>query len=89
MCKKIFTIFVFIGIVFSQSPDELYNAANISLEAGNISEAETGFNAALEADPTFAPAYLGLAQISIRKGDLSKTQQYINCLLYTSPSPRD
>ena len=49
MCKKIFTIFVFIGIVFSQSPDELYNAANISLEAGNISEAETGFNAALEA----------------------------------------
>jgi len=77
MCKKIFTIFVFIGIVFSQSPDELFNSANISLEAGNVSEAEAGFNAALQIDPTFAPAYLGLAQVAIRRGDLSKTQQYI------------
>jgi len=51
MCKKIFTIFVLIGIIFSQSPDELYNAANISLEAGNFPEAEAGFNASLQADP--------------------------------------
>ena len=89
MCKKIFTIFVLIGIVFSQSPDELYNTANISLEAGNISEAETGFNAALEADPTFAPAYLGLAQISIRKGDLSKTQQYIKEAIEADPESQE
>ena len=89
MCKKIFTIFVFIGIIFSQSPDELYNAANISLEAGNVPEAEAGFNAALQADPTFAPAYLGLAQIAIRRGDLSKTQQSIKEAIDADPENQE
>ena len=89
MCKKIFTIFVFIGIIFSQSPDELYNAANISLEAGNIPEAEAGFNAVLQADPTFAPAYLGLAQIAIRRGDLSKTQQSIKEAIDADPENQE
>ncbi len=87
MCKKIFTIFVFIGIVFSQSPDELYNAANISLEAGNVSEAEAGFNAALQADPTFAPGYMGLARVSVRKGDLSKAKDYYLEAIEADPSP--
>ncbi len=89
MCKKIFTIFVFIGIIFSQSPDELYNAANISLEAGNVPEAEAGFNAVLQADPTFAPAYLGLAQIAIRRGDLSKTQQSIKEAIDADPENQE
>ena len=89
MCKKIFTIFVFIGIIFSQSPDELYNAANISLEAGNIPEAEAGFNAVLQDDPTFAPAYLGLAQIAIRRGDLSKTQQSIKEAIDADPENQE
>ena len=89
MYKKIFTIFVFIGIIFSQSPDELYNAANISLEAGNVPEAEAGFNAALQADPTFAPAYLGLAQVAIRRGDLSKTQQSIKEAIDADPENQE
>ncbi|MEA1881906.1 MAG: tetratricopeptide repeat protein [Candidatus Marinimicrobia bacterium] len=65
------------GIVFAQSPDELFNSAQASLEAGEVTEAESGFNAALQADPTFAPAYIGLAHVALRKGDLKQTQGFL------------
>jgi len=65
------------SIILAQSPNDLYNSAQTKLDAGQISEAEAEFNAALQADPTFAPAYIGLAYVAIRRGDLPKTQELI------------
>ncbi|MDP6338907.1 MAG: tetratricopeptide repeat protein [Candidatus Marinimicrobia bacterium] len=70
MLKKLSLITFLIGIVFAQSPEELFKSAQASLEAGQVDEAEAGFNATLQADPTFAPAYLGLAEVAMHKGDL-------------------
>ena len=73
MVKSLKIVLLFIGIASAQSPDELYKTAQVNLDAGKVSEAESGFNSALQTDPTFAPAYLGLAHTSMRKGDLKKT----------------
>ncbi|MBC8345174.1 MAG: tetratricopeptide repeat protein [Candidatus Marinimicrobia bacterium] len=72
MLKRISIIVLLASVVFAQSPVDLYNSAITSLEAGDVSEAENGFNAALEADPTFAPAYAGLSRVAIRNGDLKQ-----------------
>jgi tetratricopeptide (TPR) repeat protein len=73
MVKSLKIVLLFIGIASAQSPNELYETAQANLDAGKVSEAESGFNSALQTDPTFAPAYLGLAHTSMRKGDLKKT----------------
>ena len=73
MVRSLKIVLLFIGIASAQSPDELYKTAHANLDAGKVSEAESGFNSALQTDPTFAPAYLGLAHTSMRKGDLKKT----------------
>jgi tetratricopeptide (TPR) repeat protein len=73
MVKSLKIVLLFIGIASAQSPNELYETAQANLDAGKVSEAESGFNSALQTDPTFAPAYLGLAHTSMRKGDLQKT----------------
>ena len=72
-----FFIILFGTIVFGQSPVDLHKSAQSDLDAGKVSEAESGFNAAIQADPTFAPAYLGLAHTLMRKGDLKKTGNYL------------
>ena len=76
-------------IVFAQSPVELQKAAQTNLDSGNISEAEVGFNAAIQADPTFAPAYLGLAHTLMRKGDLKKTGNYLKEAIEIEPENQD
>ena len=73
MVKSLKFSLIFFGIVFAQSPDKLYQAAQADLDAGKITEAESGFNSTIQMDPTFAPAYLGLAHTSMRMGDLKKT----------------
>ncbi len=72
MLKRISIILILASFTFAQSPVDLYNTANASLEAGEVSDAENGFNKALEVDPTFAPAYAGLSRVAIRNGDLKK-----------------
>jgi len=89
MLKKISIITLLMGFVFAQSPVELYNNAQTSLNAGKISEAEAGFKAALEADPTFAPANLGLAHVALRKGDLKQTQAFLKEAIDADPESQD
>jgi len=57
MFKKVLILSFLLGTLFSQSPDELYKTAQASLEAAKVSKAEEDFKAAIQADPTFAPAY--------------------------------
>ena len=85
MIKKVSILILIIGTVLAQSPDELFNSAQASLDAGNVAEAEAGFNAALAADPTFAPAYLGLASVAIRKGDLKEAGSKLKEAIESEP----
>ncbi len=63
------TLIILMGIVLAQSPDELFNSGKSNLDSGNLLEAENDYKGAVEMDPTFAPAYGGLAIIAMRKGD--------------------
>ena len=74
--KVLISSFLF-GLINAQSPDELYKTAQASLDASKVSKAEEEFNAVLQVDPTFAPAYLGLAHVSMRKGDLKKSGEFL------------
>jgi len=85
MVKSLKIVLLFIGIASAQSPDELYKTAQANLDAGKVSEAESGFNSALQTDPTFAPAYLGLAHTSMRMGDLAKTGKLLNEAIEIEP----
>ena len=85
MLKKVSILTVFMGILLAQSPEELYNSALASLTAGQISKAEVGFNATLQVDPTYAPAYLGLARVAMRKGDLKKAGESLKEAIEADP----
>jgi tetratricopeptide (TPR) repeat protein len=89
MFKRVTTLFLLIGLVFAQSPDELYNIAQASLTAGNVSEAEAEFKSALDIDPTFAPASLGLAHVALRRGDLKQTQAFLKEAIEADPESQD
>ena len=73
MIVRLFILNISIGLVFAQSPDELLNSAKSNLDSGNLAKAESEYNSALEMDPTFAPAYVGLAKVAMRKGDLKQS----------------
>ena len=85
MFNKVLIISFLFGVLFAQSPDELYKIAQASLDAGKVSKAEEEFKAALQADPTFAPAYLGLAHVSMRKGDLKKAGESLKEAIEADP----
>ena len=85
MFKKVLLSTFLLGTLFAQSPDELYKTAQASLEAAKVSKAEEDFKAAIQADPTFAPAYLGLAHVSMRKGDLKKSGEYLKEAIEADP----
>ena len=77
------------GIVFAQSPDELYNSAKSNLDAGNLLKAENEYKSAVEMDPSFAPAYAGLAIIAMRKGDLKQSNTYLKEAIDADPENKD
>ena len=85
MLNKVLILSFLFGTIFAQSPDELYKNAQASLDAGKVSKAEQDFNAVLQADPTFAPAYLGLAHVSMRKGDLKKAGESLKEAIEADP----
>jgi tetratricopeptide (TPR) repeat protein len=85
MFKKVLILNFLFGALFAQSPVEFYKSAQASLDAGKLSIAEKELNAAIAADPTYAPAYLGLARVSMRKGDLEATNKYLNEALEVEP----
>lgn len=89
MIKIVFTLMVIVGSLLAQSPDELFSSAQANLDAGQVSEAEASFNAALAADPTFAPAYLGLAKVAMRKGDLKGAGDRLKEAIEAEPENQD
>ena len=76
---------ILMSIVFAQSPDELYNSAKSNLDSGNLLKAENEYKSAVEMDPSFAPAYAGLAIIAMRKGDLKQSNTYLKEAIDADP----
>lgn len=70
---------------FQSSLDETYNQAQALLDKGDIDQAETLFLKALEMDPTYTPAMMGLTTVYLHRGDMKSTQKYIRQAIETEP----
>ena len=89
MMYRLFLLCVFSVSIFAQSPDELYSSAQNNLSAGNLETAEAEYKSALEMDPTFAPAYAGLAIVAMRKGDLKQSGSLLKEAIDADPENKD
>ena len=89
MLKKILFITFPCFSLFAQSPDELYSKAMQDLKDGNLSSAISSFTSALDMDPTFAPANIGLARASVRKGDLKGARENFIAAIEAEPENKD
>ncbi|MGH9360148.1 MAG: tetratricopeptide repeat protein [Terriglobia bacterium] len=68
----------------SPSAKQFQQAATL-LRQGKYAEAEVGFENALKTDPKFAPAYLGLAEIRVGKGDVAGAGAYLQKAVALDP----
>ena len=80
---------ILMGIVFAQSPDELYNSAKANLDSGDLLKAENEYKSAVDMDPSFAPAYAGLAIVAMRKGDLRQSNTYLKEAIEADPENKE
>ena len=78
MWRLLRTIIFFLTftLAFSQDPETFFTTGEAQLSSGDLAGAESSFNAALQADPSFAPAYQGLSKLYLHKGDLKKANEY-------------
>jgi tetratricopeptide (TPR) repeat protein len=67
----------------------LVQVAEQALDAGDLAEAEARFQRALDADPTFSEAHLGLARVAIERGDLKKAAPLFRKALSTEDTALD
>ena len=72
------TLIVMGSLVFSQDLQSLVNKANNKIISSELESAETLLQDVLEVDPSFAPARIAFSKIWLRKGDLSKANEYAN-----------
>ena len=64
------------SLVFSQHLQSLVNKANNKIKSSELESAETLLQDVLDVDPSFAPARIAFSKIWLRKGDLSKANEY-------------
>ena len=74
--KSLLSILMITFAVFGQDPEVLLNKGQALMEVGNLAEAESLFNQALQIDPSFAPAQVGLSKCWLHRGDLDKAYEY-------------
>ena len=65
---------------------ERFNLAEQSLKEGEIDEALTAFQRALDMDAAFAPAYARLSAIALQQNDLETAAEYLQQALEIRPS---
>ena len=70
------TLIVMGSLVFSQDLQSLVNKANNKIISSELESAETLLQDVLDIDPSFAPARIAFSKIWLRKGDLSKANEY-------------
>ncbi|SVA52823.1 uncharacterized protein METZ01_LOCUS105677, partial [marine metagenome] len=60
--KSLLMIIFITNIIFGQDPELLLKNGQSMMKDGSISEADSLFERALQIDPTFAPAHVGLSE---------------------------
>ena len=80
MRKKLFINFLIfvVTLAFSEDLQSIVNKANNAIKSNNLVSAENLLKNVLDIDPSFAPARVALSKIWLRKGDLSKANEYAN-----------
>ena len=72
-------LIIFLGsLALSQDLQSIVNKANNEIKSNDLVSAETLLQDVLDVDPSFAPARVALSKIWLRKGDLSKANEYAN-----------
>ena len=64
------------SLAFSQDLQSLVNKANNKIKSSDLVSAENILQDVLDTDPSFAPARIAFSKIWLRKGDLSKANEY-------------
>ncbi len=68
-----FSMVLFTVLLFGQDPMADASRAQEELSQGNVDSAESLYQSALDMDPSFSPALLGLSKVALTKGDLNAT----------------
>lgn len=72
----IYFIIIISSFLFSQDLGSMLNKANNKLKAGKLKLAETELQNILEIDPSYAPARITYSKLWLRKGNISKANEY-------------
>ena len=80
MKRQLFiNLIIFLGsLALSQDLQSIVNKANNEIKSNDLVSAETLLQDVLDVGPSFAPARVALSKIWLRKGDLSKANEYAN-----------
>ena len=80
MKRQLFiNLIIFLGsLALSQDLQSIVNKANNEIKSNDLVSAENLLKNVLDIDPSFAPARVALSKIWLRKGDLSKANEYAN-----------
>ena len=80
MKRQLFiNLIIFLGsLALSQDLQSIVNKANNEIKSNDLVTAENLLKNVLDIDPSFAPARVALSKIWLRKGDLSKANEYAN-----------
>jgi tetratricopeptide (TPR) repeat protein len=80
MKRQLFiNLIIFLGsLALSQDLQSIVNKANNEIKSNDLVAAENLLKSVLDIDPSFAPARVALSKIWLRKGDLSKANEYAN-----------
>ena len=80
MKRQLFiNLIIFLGsLALSQDLQSIVNKANNEIKSNDLVAAENLLKNVLDIDPSFAPARVALSKIWLRKGDLSKANEYAN-----------
>ena len=78
MKRQLFiNLIIFLGsLALSQDLQSIVNKANNEIKSNDLVAAENLLKNVLDIDPSFAPARVTLSKIWLRKGDLSKANEY-------------
>ena len=85
----IFIFYFTLGISFGQDPENLLSQAENQMASGELALAEESLQAALQADPSFAPALRALSKLALHRGDLATANQYSNQAVQADEDFRD
>ncbi len=84
-----FSMVLFTVLLFGQDPMADASRAQEELAQGNVDSAESLYQSALDMDPSFSPALLGLSKVALTKGDLNATGSYLREAIDMEPENQE